>query len=102
MKILTTDLYEGAWFLTQGMELEDLIPHPQKKKSVVFVFIGDRLEGLKEEYRRGIASGNVVKYRQAIDGLKDRMFDLLRQRELNEWRQRQGGQYAGATRSTIQ
>jgi hypothetical protein len=83
VRLLTNDLYEGAWFLSQGMELSDLWMDGNAKRSIVFEFIGDRLEGLKEEYRKGKAQANVIQLKRAMSELKDRMFWLIRNKELN-------------------
>lgn len=92
MKILTTDLYEGAWFLSQGMELSDLWMGGNGKRAIVFEFVGDHVEGLKEEYKRGKAQANVLKLKESLNELKDRMFLLLRDRQTTETRLRKGGE----------
>lgn len=111
MRLLTSDLYEGAWLLIQGMTLIKLWHSGNGKKTIVFEFAGDGCEMLLDQYRKGDAQGNIVRYQQSIDQLKDRMFGLLREEEIKEiapihqngyqrgrdWRlrQRKGGHYAG-------
>lgn len=88
MKLLTTDIYEGAYLLSHGMELNKLwLNGKNGKRSVVFEFMGNQLELLRKDYERGNASANVVKLKQSLTVLKDRMFDLLRTAE-TERRQR--------------
>lgn len=82
MRLLTNDLYEGAWLLSQGMELANLWIDGNGKRSIVFEFIGDRLEGLKEEYKKGRAQANVVRLKVALRELKDKMYGLLREKNL--------------------
>lgn len=101
MNLLTTNLHEGAWLLSQGMSLEKLWHSGNGKKSIVFEFAGAQSELLLEEYRKGKALGNVVKYSQAVDLLKDRMFSLLRG-ETIQMRQRKGRYHARTYQETIQ
>lgn len=103
MRLLTNDLYEGAWLLSQGMELSDLWLDRSGKKVVVFEFTGEDILALQNRYREGRAEVNVVKLKSSLREMKDRMFWLLKTKELQQTqRSRQGGQYAGATQSTIQ
>lgn len=89
MKILTTDLYEGAWLLSQGVQLHQLWIQDYDKKSVVFEFSGAKARHLKQTYQRGQARGNIVEYKHALNEIKDRMFNELRSNEHNrKWRKR--------------
>lgn len=81
MRLLTTDLYEGAWLLTQGMTLADLWMKGDGKRSIVFEFRGDNMELLQKDYQKGKAEVNVLTLKRAMNELKDRMFLLLRHRE---------------------
>lgn len=82
MKLLTADIYEGAYFLSQGMQLEKLwLNGKNGKRSVVFEFEGPHVELLRKDYEKGKANANVTKLKQSITELKDRMFDLLRTAE---------------------
>lgn len=79
MHLLTTDIYEGAYFLSQGMELNKLwLNGKNGKRSVVFEFIGPQVELLRTDYQKGRANANVVKLKQSLTELKDRMFNLIR------------------------
>ncbi len=93
MHILTTDIYEGAYLLSQGMQLEKLwLNGKNGKRSVVFEFIGPQVELLRKDYQKGRASANVTKLKQSITELKDRMFSLLRTAE-TERRENHGYQF---------
>jgi len=83
MRLLTIDLYEGAWLLSKGMELANLWMEPNGRKTVVFEFEGESIEGLKEEYKRGKAQANVYRLKVAMSELRDRMYALLRERNGN-------------------
>ena len=79
MRLLTTDIYEGAYLLSQGMQLEKLwLNGKNGKRSVVFEFTGPEVELLRKDYEKGNASANVTKLKQSITDLKDKMFNLLR------------------------
>lgn len=91
MRLLTNDLYEGAWLLSKGMELRDLWMESNGRRTVVFEFEGASIEGLKEEYRKGKASANVYQLKAAMSELRDRMYSVLR--EKNGDGLRQGGKY---------
>lgn len=82
MRLLTTDIYEGAYLLSQGMQLEKLWQNGHvnggSKRTVVFEFTGPQVELLRKDYQRGRASANVTKLKQSLTELKDRMFNLIR------------------------
>lgn len=84
MHLLTTDIYEGAYLLSHGMQLEKLWQNGPStslrtgRRTVVFEFTGPQLELLRKDYQKGRASANVTKLKQSLTELKDRMFDLLR------------------------
>ncbi len=79
MRLLTTDLFEGAYLMSCGMRLNDIwTDQGDYKRSVIFEFGGDDIELLKDEYRKGNASANVLEFKRALNELKDRMFAILR------------------------
>lgn len=80
MRLLTNDLYEGAWLLSKGMTLANLWMEANGRKSVVFEFEGESIDGLKEEYKRGKAQANVVRLKVALRELKDKMYGMLREK----------------------
>ncbi|MBI3265945.1 MAG: hypothetical protein HYZ67_02685 [Chlamydiae bacterium] len=99
MRLLTNDLYEGAWLLSRGMTLVNLWMEANGKRTVVFEFEGTSIEGLKEEYKHGKAQANVYQLKVAMSELRDRMYALIREKTdspQNGLRLRKGGQYVGA------
>jgi len=79
MRLLTTDIYEGAYLLSQGMRLEKLwLKNANNKRSVVFEFTGENADLLRSHYEKGLAETNVHKLKQAITEIKDCMFNMLR------------------------
>jgi len=90
MRILTTDIYEGAYLLSQGMKIEKLWLKSERsgdpatggnrsnKRSVVFEFTGENADLLRSHYEKGLAQTNVHKLKQAITEIKDCMFNMLR------------------------
>ena len=83
LRLLTTDLFEGAYLLTQGMELRDIWTDTNGKRSVIFEFSGTNIEVLKNKYRQGEAQANVLTFKRSLNELKDRMFCLLREHKLS-------------------
>ena len=83
MRLLTTDLFEGAYLLSQGMELNDIWTDTNGKRSVIFEFSGSNIEVLKSKYRQGEAQANVLTFKRSLNELKDRMFCLLRESRFN-------------------
>lgn len=78
MHLITTDIYEGAYLLSQGMQLEKLWISKNGRGSVIFEFKGPEAELLRKDYEKGRASANVTKLKQSLTELKDRMFNLIR------------------------
>ena len=110
MRLLTNDLYEGAWLLSQGVELSDLWMDDKARRAVIFEFAGENVLDLQNEYKKGKAEVNVVKLKGALKELKDRMFWLIRTKEVNppkceafgrvnETQSRKRDQYARATQA---
>ncbi len=90
MRILTTDIYEGAYLLSKGAELKNIWRDDgNKKRSVIFEFNGVRLELLRENYLLGKANANVLRLKQNLNILKDQLFKLIREIEI-ENRKREG------------
>lgn len=79
MRLLTTDIWEGAYLWSQGMTPERIwIDDQSLRHQVVFEFVGDKTELLSKDYQRGNACANVVRLKNALNELKDRMFNLIR------------------------
>lgn len=65
--------------MSQGMNLEKLwLNGNNGRRSVVFEFAGSNVELLRKDYLRGKAQANVLRLKQSLNELKDRMFNLMR------------------------
>lgn len=82
MHLITTDIYEGAYLLSHDMRLEKLwLNGKNGKRKVLFQFVGDNVEVLQKDYQKGMAVANVVIFKQYLNELKDRMFNLMREED---------------------
>jgi len=83
-RLETRDLYEGAFYLTQGAELAgvEASEDGSDRKKVTFLFEGEGVEGLRASYRAGRALVEVTRLRAAVNHLRDVLFDTLRKSEL--------------------
>lgn len=85
MRLLTTDIYEGAYLLSKGIELEKLwLRGNNGKRCVVFEFAGSEADLLRSNYQKGHAQANVIKFKQSLNELKDRMFSVIRENRLSK------------------
>ncbi|MCK5707805.1 MAG: hypothetical protein KAI43_09135 [Candidatus Aureabacteria bacterium] len=83
MRILTTDIYEGAYLLSQGAVLDNIwLDQNKPNRSVIFEFMGEDVLVLRKKYQKGQASANVLRLKTSLNELKDRMFSLLRENRL--------------------
>ena len=83
MRILTTDIYEGAYLLSQGAALENIwLDQNKPSRSVIFEFIGENVLVLRKKYQKGQASANVLRLKTSLNEIKDRMFSLLREEKM--------------------
>lgn len=79
MRVLTTDVYCGAYLLTRGARLVDLlVDRTGERESGTFVFEGDDLLRLQEEYSRGEAVAKVKAIRDGVTTLRTRLARALR------------------------
>ncbi len=79
MRLTTTDLYESGFLHCAGAHLADVWNERNKASTVIFVFDGDyQLEELQRSYHNGTATVNLADYRQSLEAIKDRMFQLIR------------------------
>jgi len=79
MRLTTTDLYESGFLHCAGAHLADVWNERNKASTVIFVFDGDyHLEELQRSYHNGTATVNLAEYRQSLEAIKDRMFQLIR------------------------
>jgi hypothetical protein len=81
MRVSTQDLYYGAYLLSKGSSLADVQLGEGGRRgrpSITFVFTGENLEDLSNEFKSGQAVTNVASFKVAMTHLKDVMFNTLR------------------------
>jgi len=87
MKIKTKDLYCAAYIVSRGGMVEDIILTEDGRRgrssSATFVLSGDNVEALSKEFLGGQAIANLASFKQAMNQLKERMFDLIDARKAN-------------------
>lgn len=68
--------------MSQGMQIEKLWLNGKNgkngKRNVVFEFSGRDAQFFRKNYHKGRAQANVLKIKQNLNELKDRMFNLMR------------------------
>jgi hypothetical protein len=78
MRVLTTDVFAGAYLMTQGARLVDLlVDRTGVRSSGTFVFEGDNLLALQEAYSLGEATARVKDIRDAVTQLRSRLAGAL-------------------------
>jgi hypothetical protein len=70
-RLITNDLYLAAFLLCQGCELCGLIRNDRRRLS--FVFTGEAVHGLRDEYESGIVRLNVRAYRDTLITVRRKM-----------------------------
>ena len=85
MKVTTNDLYCGAYLLSKGGRLAEIIMnHSHGRQSCLFVLTGADVLSLHQEFLSGAATVNLREFKASMLHLKDRMFSYLRQQEKGE------------------
>jgi hypothetical protein len=80
MRVLTTDVFCGAWLMTRGAQLVDLLVDRSPSRSAgTFVFEGTDLVALQEAYSLGEATARVKDLRDAVTELRCRLARALRE-----------------------
>ena len=81
MKIKTKDLYCAAYIVSRGGTVEDVVLSEDGRRgrssSAIFVLSGENVERLSREFLSGRAEANLAAFKQAMNQLKDMMFELL-------------------------
>ena len=78
MQIKTKDLWQSAYVLSEGAELENvLLDSSRGKREVIFVLAGPEVEGLAKIFQSGQALCNVTRLRACMFHLKDLIFRRL-------------------------
>ena len=87
----TTDIFRGAFFLCMGGDLADIRLRPKAtpgqvrfrqngKQIASFMFTGHDLHEHDKAYINGHALVNPVQFREALNHLRDILFEQLRQK----------------------
>jgi hypothetical protein len=87
MKVKTKDLYCAAYIVSQGGAVEDIVLTEDGRRgrssSATFVLSGDNVETLSREFLSGRASANLAAFKQAMNQLKEMMFEVIDARKAN-------------------
>ncbi len=85
----TTDLFRGAFLLCVGGNLNDIRFRSNGKQIASFLFTGPDLQKHDSDYRNGHALVNPIQFREALNHLRDILFERLRnEREMRYDRKR--------------
>jgi hypothetical protein len=84
----TTDIFRGAFFMCMGGDLADIRFRSTGKQIATFSFTGEDLHKHDHAYRNGRALVNPLQFREALNHLRDILFESLRkkQNQRNEMR----------------
>ncbi|MBC2717919.1 MAG: hypothetical protein HF978_21675 [Desulfobacteraceae bacterium] len=84
----TTDIFRGAFFMCMGGDLADIRFRTNGKQIATFSFTGEDLQKHDLAYRNGRALVNPLQFREALNHLRDILFERLRkqQSQRNEMR----------------
>ncbi len=76
----TTDIFRGAFFMCMGGDLIDIRFRPSGKQIASFHFTGPELTTHDRDYRNGQALVIPLQFREALNHLRDILFEQLRDR----------------------
>jgi hypothetical protein len=80
--ITISDLYEGAYLLCRGFQLNRItVIGSNGKKLCAFTFRGEGAQRASDEYKQGRATANVALLKFTMEKLKDQMFEKIREHE---------------------
>ena len=77
----TTDIFRGAFYLCMGGDLSAIRFKANGKQIAVFHFSGTDLHRHDKAYINGHALVNPVQFREALNHLRDILFEHLREQE---------------------
>ena len=77
----TTDIFKGAFFLCKGGDLCSIRIKNNGKRTATFLFTGPDLHSHDKAYINGHALVNPVQFREALNQLRDIMFERIRNRK---------------------
>ncbi len=85
-----TDLFKGAFLLCSGGDLAEVRIRNNGRRIATFLITGPDLDRLDSDYRAGRALVNPMQLREALNHLRDVMFEKLRKSEGREKDDRKG------------
>ena len=77
----TTDIFRGAFYLCMGGDLTDIWFKTNGKQIASFLFTGADLSKHDRAYINGRALVNPVQFREALNHLRDILFERLRDQD---------------------
>lgn len=77
----TTDIFRGAFLLCNGGKLDGIRFQDERKRIASFLIRGEGMADLDRTYRSGQALVNPLYLREALNHLRDVLFDTLRKNE---------------------
>lgn len=80
----TTDIFRGAFYLCMGGDLADIRFRQNGKQIASFMFTGHDLYKHDKAYINGHALVNPVQFREALNHLRDILFEKLREQDDGE------------------
>ena len=82
----TTDIFRGAFFLCVGGDLSNIRFRSNGGQTATFMFTGQNLHKHDKDYREGQALVNPLQYREALNHLRDILFEKQRENRKPEIR----------------
>jgi len=82
----TTDIFRGAFFLCVGGDLDQISFKSNGGQTATFMFTGSNLHKHDKDYRNGQALVNPLQYREALNHLRDILFEKQRANRKSEMR----------------
>jgi hypothetical protein len=76
-----TDLFRGAFLLASGCDLSEIRIAAGSRPIAAFLITGQDLDKLDRAYRCGQALVNPLQLREALNHLRDLLFERLRENE---------------------
>lgn len=77
----TTDIFRGAFYLCMGGDLSSIKFRKSGRQIATFIFTGADLHRHDSAYVTGRALVNPVQFRQALNHLRDILFEKLRKHD---------------------
>ena len=77
----TTDVFRGAYYLCMGADLREIGFRANGRQIATFLFTGPDLNEHESAYRNNRALVNPLQFREALNHLRDLLFEKLREKE---------------------